>query len=470
MSPRNRRQLTSLVVPSVILLVLVSCTPAAQTSPGPTTAATGAATDGAEPQPSGTQLAGEECPEEGSVTFWTTHSEPDVQALRQIVEDFNAQGGACVRMVQVPGAETDVTRLMTAVRGGIGPDVYMLDRFTVSQRAADGVLTELPQAAELEGDYLEFAWAEAVYQGTPYALPFDTDARALFYRIDILEEAGVSQEQIDSLDPANGPITLEELRAIADQVDEIEADGTITRAGFVPWVNQGWHYTWGFAHGGEFADLEACEVTPTDDGVVAAFQFLYDWAAEHDPQALATWQSTYMPPNFPAAQDPLYTENLGMVISGDWVINQFEQYAPDAEYGITWIPVPEEGMEPTTWAGGWSMVIPQGAQNPDGGWEFMQYIAGPEGQRVYVEGTSHMPTLTELQAEDEIFTERHLFFRDLLEVAQSRPPLPVGALYWDSLTSAQDAVTRNEEEPEPALQAAQDAVQPQLEQFCPLGG
>src|SRR5918999_816837 len=183
MSPRSRRHPIWLALLSTLVLVLVSCAPAAETSPGATT---GAATEGAaEPEPSGTQLAGAECPEEGSVTFWTTHSEPDVQTLRQIVEDFNALGGACVRMVQVPGAETDVTRLMTAVRGGIGPDVYMLDRFTVSQRAADGVLTELPQAAELEGDYLEFAWAEAVYQGTPYALPFDTDARALFYRIDV---------------------------------------------------------------------------------------------------------------------------------------------------------------------------------------------------------------------------------------------------------------------------------------------
>lgn len=39
-------------------------------------------------------------------------------------------------MVQVPGDETDVSKLMTAVRGGVGPDVYHLDRFTTSQRAA----------------------------------------------------------------------------------------------------------------------------------------------------------------------------------------------------------------------------------------------------------------------------------------------------------------------------------------------
>jgi multiple sugar transport system substrate-binding protein len=468
MPRRTSRYSVWLAYTSVVALLLTACPAAPQASPG----GTAAATEAGGPTPSGTALAGTECPEDEAVTFWTSHTEPDVAGLQRIVESFNEQsGGACVTMIQVPGAETDVAKLMTAVRGGTGPDVYMLDRFTVAQRAADGVLTELPQAAELQDQYVEFAWNEAVYQGTPYALPFDTDARALFYRVDLLQEAGVSQEQIDSLDPANGPITLDELKAIADQVDEVDADGTITRAGFIPWINQGWHYTWGFMFGGEFADIEACEVTPTDPGVEAGFQYLYDWAAEKDPQALQTWASTYTPPNNPASQEPYITGNLAMVITGDWVINQMLQYAPDVEYGFTWLPVPEEGMESTTWAGGWSMVIPQGAQDPDGAWEFLQFAAGPEGQRIYTEDTKHLPTLQELLGDDSLFEEgQHAFFRELLEVARSRPPLPVGALYWDSLTSAQDAVTLNEQTPEEALPAVQEAVQPQLEQFCPLTG
>ena len=73
------------------------------------------------------------------VTFWTGHGEPDLSVLQSIVDSFNEENPDIrVELVQIPpGDVTDVTRLMTAVRGGTGPDVYMLDRFIVAQRAAE---------------------------------------------------------------------------------------------------------------------------------------------------------------------------------------------------------------------------------------------------------------------------------------------------------------------------------------------
>jgi multiple sugar transport system substrate-binding protein len=82
-------------------------------------------------------------------------------------------------MTIVPGGETDIAKLLTAIRGGVAPDVYMADRFTVPERANQGVLDELPaDAAALSSQYLPFAWAETQFKGKTYALPFDTDARA----------------------------------------------------------------------------------------------------------------------------------------------------------------------------------------------------------------------------------------------------------------------------------------------------
>ncbi len=66
-------------------------------------------------------------------------------SLRNITDNFNALGGTQVELVQVTGAETEATQLITAVRGGTGPDVYLLDRFTVAQRAADGLIEDLTQ-------------------------------------------------------------------------------------------------------------------------------------------------------------------------------------------------------------------------------------------------------------------------------------------------------------------------------------
>src|SRR5919198_2147574 len=78
--------------------------------------------------------------------FWTSHTPPDTDSEKHIVDAFNKQSTTtCVKMVAVPGSETDIAKLTTAVRGGTGPDVYELDRFTVAERAAAGVLTDLSQ-------------------------------------------------------------------------------------------------------------------------------------------------------------------------------------------------------------------------------------------------------------------------------------------------------------------------------------
>ena len=92
----------------------------------------------------------------------------------------------------------------------------------------------------------------------------------------------------------------------------------------------------------------------------------------------------------------------------------------------------------------------------------MQYFAGPEGQAVYTKETKHLPTLSALLTDASLYDERHKTFLDFLDVATNRPPLAVGATYWDALTAAQGAVELNSKEPMAALQEA-DAVQPGLD-------
>jgi multiple sugar transport system substrate-binding protein len=405
------------------------------------------------------------------VAFWTTHTPPDLEVLQAIVDAFNGENpDVQVTLTQKVGGETDTTALMTAVRGGVGPDVYMLDRFIVAQRAAEGVLQDLSEfGADLSG-YIPFAQAEATFQGAPFALPFDTDARALFYNIAMLQEGGIDPAE---LDVDNGPITWDRLAELANQLNETDADGNFTRMGYAGYTQQEWHYTYGFAFGGSFFDEAACEVTPDNEGVVAGHQWLYDYVAALDPQkvnAFAGPQRVGVVPAVPEEQQLFLTKRVGFTITGDWALKQIPEYAPDIEYGLTIIPVPAEGDESVTWAGGWSMVIPQGAKNPEGAWRFLQYIAGEPGQRSYATETAHLPTFSSLLAEEDLFADpQHLFFaQTLLPTAKNRPPLPVGARYWNELTSALERIYLNQEEPAAALATVKQRVQPDLEGFCPI--
>ena len=95
--------------------------------------------------------------------------------------------------------------------------------------------------------------------------------------------------------------------------------------------------------------------------------------------------------------------------------------------------------------------------------KFMQYIAGPDGQKVYTKESTHLPTLNALLADSSLYDAQHKLFLDLLPTAKSRPPLAVGAAYWDALTSAQGSVELNTKTPADALKEVEDAVQPQLD-------
>jgi maltose-binding protein MalE len=107
-------------------------------------------------------------------------------------------------------------------------------------------------------------------------------------------------------------------------------------------------------------------------------------------------------------------------------------------------------------------LIPQSPAR-DAAIKFMKYIAGPDGQRVYTKESTHLPTIKELLSDSSLFDPQHAKFLDLLKVAKNRPPLPVGAAYWDALTTAQGSVEQNSKQPMDALKEVEDSVQPQLQ-------
>ncbi len=110
--------------------------------------------------------------------------------------------------------------------------------------------------------------------------------------------------------------------------------------------------------------------------------------------------------------------------------------------------------------------MPQGAKEPDAAYTFMRYFAGEEGQRVYTRETQHFPTWASLLEEADLYDAKHAFFNDLLADSRSLALVPVGALYWDELTSAQESVYLDQVTPAAALNAVKARVQAQLQPYC----
>jgi multiple sugar transport system substrate-binding protein len=405
--------------------------------------------------------------------FWINSSlgAPEKGAYQKAADAFGQKNpNVKVSVEVVPGSETDVAKLMTAVRSGAGPDIAVVDRFTIAQRAASGLLVDLTPLIAKEGkdlsqEYLAGPWQEVLYQKKVYALPTNTDARVLFYNKKLLKEAGIDP---DEFDPAKGPIDPQRFKELAFKLNQTDSSGAYTRLGFVPWLEQGWGYTWGFAFGGNFFDFANCKVTATDPGVVKGYQFLYDWAKALDPQKARTFVDTYWQwpsvGTLPDSQMPFYTGKVAFVITGNWVFAIMKDVAPTLDYGVTYIPAPNS--QKTSWSGGWSIAILQGSKNVDAAYQFLRFVTGDEGQTLLVKEAASLPTLKSLGQRKDLFAPEYEFFLNLLPVSKSRPPIPVGALYWDKLKEAEEAVITNSQTPEKALQAVVETVQPQMDRFC----
>ena len=99
--------------------------------------------------------------------FWLPSSlgAPEKAAYQAAADEFSKKNPSIKANVEpMPGSETDVAKLMTAVRSGAGPDLAVIDRFTVAQRAAAGLLTDLTPLIKKEGKDLSQEDAEAPWQ------------------------------------------------------------------------------------------------------------------------------------------------------------------------------------------------------------------------------------------------------------------------------------------------------------------
>jgi multiple sugar transport system substrate-binding protein len=67
--------------------------------------------------------------------FWlpSSASAHEKAAYQKAAEAFSQKNPSIkVNVEPMPGSETDVAKLMTAVRSGVGPDLAVIDRFTVA--------------------------------------------------------------------------------------------------------------------------------------------------------------------------------------------------------------------------------------------------------------------------------------------------------------------------------------------------
>ncbi|MDE0114667.1 MAG: extracellular solute-binding protein [Albidovulum sp.] len=129
------------------------------------------------------------------------HRQARIDALMKVVPAIEEKHGVAIEVVEYPAPEKDyLTKILTELRAGNAPDLFTAPRGQdVADMVAAGYLAPIGEALKGWDGYEHlFDVAKTLVtasDGEIYVLPAMVNVQQIYFRRDILEEAGISTEQ-----------------------------------------------------------------------------------------------------------------------------------------------------------------------------------------------------------------------------------------------------------------------------------
>lgn len=348
--------------------------------------------------------------EADSVTVWVMG---DSSAnFDELVAPFEKESGIDVETVAVPWDAID-QKFTAAVASGDGPDLLQIGLSKLRTFADSGALLTIDE--ETIADYPNLAASNFIdgiagdataVGGEVKSLPWVSDTRVLFYRTDILSEAGVD----------GPPATWEELRETAKK---LAARGDGQYGYYIPQWDSPLPVAMTWAHGGEIVN---------ENGEI-------DFDTPEFEKAVDVYTGLYADGSVPTNSDFDQTQGFisgvtPMLVSGPYLAAGVADAAPELDGKWNVAPLPE-AEENTSLLAGSNLGIWAKAKNQEGALELADFLADPATQVTWFELDGQLPT-AKAALEDEKLTSDPLVAVYSEQLADSRllPLVP----NWDGET------------------------------------
>lgn len=307
--------------------------------------------------------------------MWAEDEEPTKmhKRLQAWAEDFNSTNQDNIT-VQVSGAKTaDV--IMTTIAAGSTPDIFQNYWNNAPTWADNGALYDLTDFVNNDADWnkadvMSAAWNLCTYGDKIYSIPFTFSSTFVFYRKDLLAEAGWN----------TFPSTLEELAQCIKDTTKLDGN-TITQMGMIPdypWLD---NVLWPAAFGASWMDGD--EVNFDNPEMRAAYQFQRDIYDAYGYTEIKRFQDTLGARA--TTEDPLFTGKLAMRWQADGALAAMEEAGQGVEWDIAEFPKASNGKSnQMLTAGVWEMNAQ--TENPNAAWEVLSSLTGEETMKKLAEG------------------------------------------------------------------------------------
>ena len=309
--------------------------------------------------------------------YWEKWTGLEGEAVQRVVDRFNESQDR-VWVQRVPVADP-MSKAMVAVGGGDPPDVLGMFSYNVAQFAEARAAMSLDEFASRPGAIDPSIYKPAVarmlsHQGRQWAGVNTCYTLALYCNRAILASAGA--------DPSRLPRTIEELDALAERLIERDAQGKLTRVGFVPNLPSWWPYFWPIMFGGSLYDAAHDRATVASEECIRAYQWIGRCAARISPEAAGAFANSYAR-SFHSPEDPFISGHAAMIVQGPWLANFIRHYNPSLDYAAVPVPLSPDMPDPDQPRGMLEadvLMIPRGCPHPEESFAFLSYMQSQEIQ------------------------------------------------------------------------------------------
>jgi multiple sugar transport system substrate-binding protein len=384
----------------------------------------------------GSGTAGPSAGTGGPLTVWasTTFAGTTSTALADAAKQYGDKHNATVTVQGFPA--NDLTgKITTALSGGGGPDIVIVDAAQVPVLAAAKLLVDI--SARFNGvkdQYFPGNVAATTYHGATYAVPFDTNNVALFWNKQMFSKAGI----------ANPPTTWDELRSAAKELTGGNQYGYMLGAkGYGSFL----YWPWLWQNGGDITDAANAKATFNSAAGLEAWTF-YSGLYLNDK---------VVPPTFLGVTQawdqyiqPFLTQQVAMMAIGDWGIAPIAKGNPGLEYGVAPLP---KGQQAATVLGGNAVAVTSAAKNQDAAWGFVSWLTSKDQESVLETGYKRLPARVDVSSSSFSSADpARSVFAGQAAVAKSRPPVAQwNSIEWGGMADAWDSVIQKQKSPEQAL-------------------
>jgi multiple sugar transport system substrate-binding protein len=387
--------------------------------------------------------------DEDVVRFWAMGREGEVVAA--LVPEFERRNpGIRVRVQQIPWTAAH-EKLLTAFVGEATPDVAQLGNTWVPEFAALGALEPLDARVRASdvvraGEYFEGIWATNEIDGEVFGVPWYVDTRLLFYRTDLLAEAGYDRM----------PDTWDAWREALVRIEERMDDGQYPI--LLPTNEWPQPVIFGMQSGGGLlrdGDRYGDFASP---GFQAGFEFYVGLFRDGLAPAVSAAEIANRYQEFADG-------NIAMLMTGPWEIGEFRDRLPERVQD-RWATAPLPGPDGPglSMAGGSSLVLFRSSELGDAAWRFIEYLSEPEQQVRFYELTGDLPPGRAAWESPALADNPHArAFRDQLERVVPLPKVPEAEQIVQQVVQHGERAARGVVSVERALRALDGEVDRMLE-------